>query len=51
MIAFGIFENLMDNFASASFAPDLIAVVQNALEGTSEPLKRADRFNRQPQQA
>ena len=38
MIALGIFENLMDNFANASFAPDLIAVMQNALEGAVSTL-------------
>jgi len=38
VIALGIFENLMDNFANASFAPDLIAVMQNALEGAVSTL-------------
>jgi hypothetical protein len=28
----------MDNFANASFAPDLIAVMQNALEGAVSTL-------------
>jgi hypothetical protein len=34
----GIFENLMDNFANASFAPDLIAIMQDALEGAVSTL-------------
>src|ERR1700731_412240 len=34
----GILENQMDNFANASFAPDLIAVMQNALEGAVSTL-------------
>jgi hypothetical protein len=35
--ALGIFENLMDDFANASFAPDLIEVMRNALEGATLP--------------
>jgi hypothetical protein len=36
--ALGILEDLMDNFANASFAPDLIAIMQNALEGAVSTL-------------
>jgi len=38
VLAREIFENLMDNFANASFAPDLIAVMQDALEGAVSTL-------------
>ena len=34
----GILENQMDNFANASFAPDLIAAMQKALEGAVSTL-------------
>jgi hypothetical protein len=36
--ALGILEDLTDNFANASFAPDLIAILQNALEGAVSTL-------------
>jgi hypothetical protein len=38
LIARGIFENPMDNFANASFAPDLIVVMENALESAVSTL-------------
>jgi hypothetical protein len=38
VIARRIFENPVDNFANASFAPDLIAVMQSALEGAVSTL-------------
>jgi hypothetical protein len=37
-VALGNLEDLMDNFANASFAPDLIVVMQNALEGAVSTL-------------
>jgi hypothetical protein len=37
-VALGILEDLMDDFANASFAPDLIAVMKNALEGAVSTL-------------
>jgi hypothetical protein len=38
VIALGIIENPMDNFANASFSPDLIVVMQTALEGAVSTL-------------